>query len=219
MAVTPNGPNESTQPRGSASGSADSNTVDDLANLVLDTARAAYASRGYLGTTLKGVAAAAGVAPDVLKRYFDNRESLFAAAMRLPLDPVASINALIAPGIDGLGERLARVTLRMLDDEDTRIQLQQLMGPDGKTSAAVTTLREFLESAIVDRVASLLGVGDARLRVNVAMAHLIGAVACRYVLELEPFASASEDEFVGLVAPAMQAALTTPIPLKATVGE
>jgi AcrR family transcriptional regulator len=194
-------------------GSVESNSVDDLANLVLDTARTAYASRGYLGTTLKGVAAAAGVAPDVLKKYFDNRESLFAAAMRLPFDPVSSINALIAPGIDGLGERLVRVTLRMLDDPATLTQLQELMEPGGKSSAAVATVREFLESAVVDRVATVLGVADARLRVNVAVAHLIGAVACRYVLEIEPFASATEDQFVALVAPSMQNALTTPIAL------
>ena len=194
-------------------GSVESNSVDDLANLVLDTARTAYASRGYLGTTLKGVAAAAGVAPDVLKKYFDNRESLFAAAMRLPFDPVSSINALIAPGIDGLGERLVRVTLRMLDDPATLTQLQELMESGGKSSTAVATVREFLESAVVDRVATVLGVADARLRVNVAVAHLIGAVACRYVLEIEPFASATEDQFVALVAPSMQNALTTPIAL------
>jgi len=198
---------------------ADGNAVEELTGLVLDTARAAYASRGYLGTTLKGVAAAAGVAPDVLRRYFDNREALFVAAMRLPIDPVSSINALIAPGIDGLGERLARITLRMLDDDETRTQLQQLFGPDGGNLASVKAIREFLESEIVDRVAGLLGVGDARLRVNIAMAHLVGATAARYVLEIEPFASASEDEFVALIAPSMQRALTTPVPTREAVAE
>jgi AcrR family transcriptional regulator len=198
---------------------ADGNAVEELTGLVLDTARAAYASRGYLGTTLKGVAAAAGVAPDVLRRYFDNREALFVAAMRLPIDPVSSINALIAPGIDGLGERLARITLRMLDDDETRTQLQQLFGPDGGNLASVKAIREFLESEIVDRVAGLLGVGDARLRVNIAMAHLVGATAARYVLEIEPFASASEDEFVALIAPSMQRALTTPVPTREASAE
>ena len=60
---------------------------DDIPSQVLDAARAAYARRGYLNTTLKGVAAAAGVAPEVVRRYYDNREQLFAAAMRLPVDP------------------------------------------------------------------------------------------------------------------------------------
>jgi AcrR family transcriptional regulator len=206
-------------PQESKSGASDSNAVDDLTGLVLDAARAAYASRGYVGTTLKGVAAAAGVAPDVLRRYFDNREALFVAAMRLPIDPVSSINALLTPGIDGLGERLARVTLRMLDDDETRMQLQQLLGPEGSTLASVKTIREFLESEIVDRVAALLGVRDARVRVNIAMAHLVGATAARYVLEIEPFASATEEEFVALIAPSMQTALTTPVPIRGAIAE
>ncbi len=37
---------------------------DDVTRVLLDAARAAYARRGYLNTTIKGVAAAAGVAPD-----------------------------------------------------------------------------------------------------------------------------------------------------------
>ena len=93
---------------------------DDLTRQVLDAARAAYAKRGYVETTVKGVAAAAGVAPDVVRRYYANREALFAAAMRLPVDPATSIAQLLAPGIDGLGERMVRVTLRMLDDPETR---------------------------------------------------------------------------------------------------
>jgi hypothetical protein len=32
----------------------------------------------------------------------------------------------------------------------------------------------------------------------------------RYVLQIEPIASATEDEIVAMVAPAVQAALTTP---------
>jgi AcrR family transcriptional regulator len=155
----------------------------------------------------------------VLRRYFDNRESLFAAAMRLPLDPITSVNALLAPGIDGLGERLARITLRMLDDEQTRTQLQQLLGPDASSMSSVKAIREFLESEIVDRVAGLLGVADARLRVNIAIAHLVGAIAARYVLEIEPYVGATEDEFVALVAPVMQNALTTPVPRRRSSAE
>ena len=68
---------------------------DDLTRQVLDVARAAFARRGYLNTTIKGVAATAGVTPDVVKRYYANREALFAAAMRLPFDPATSIAQLL----------------------------------------------------------------------------------------------------------------------------
>ena len=192
---------------------------DDIARSVLDAARAAYAARGYLGTTLKGVAAAAGVAPDVLRRYYDDREALFVAAMRLPIDPSTSIAQLLAPGMDGLGDRLVRVTLRLLDDDQTREQLTQLMTAGAGAVSATSSLREFLDSAVVDRVAGALGVPDARLRVSLAMSYLIGVAASRYVLRMEPLASATEDQVVAMVGPAVQAALTTPIPMVAPESE
>ena len=183
---------------------------DDITKQVLEAARAAYARRGYLNTTLKGVAAAAGVAPDVVRRYYDNREALFVAAMRLPFDPAMSIAQLMAPGIDGMGERLVRVTLRLLDDPETRDQLAEMVRDGAGASRATASLREFLEAEVVDRAAVLLGVPDARMRVTLATSYLLGIATTRYVLKLEPLASASEDEIVQLVAPAVQMALTTP---------
>jgi AcrR family transcriptional regulator len=186
------------------------NASDDITKQVLDAARAAYARRGYLNTTLKGVAAAAGVAPDVVRRYYDNREALFVAAMRLPFDPAMSIAQLMAPGMDGLGERLVRVTLRLLDDPETRDQLAEMVRDGAGASRATASLREFLEAEVVDRAALLLGVPDARMRVTLATSYLLGIASMRYVLKLEPIASATEDEIVRLVAPAVQMALTTP---------
>ena len=183
---------------------------DDITRQVLEAARAAYARRGYLNTTLKGVAAAAGVAPDVVRRYYANRETLFVAAMRLPFDPATSIAQLMAPGIDGLGERLVRVTLRMLDDPETRDQLAEMVRDGAGASKATASLREFLETEIVDRAAQVLGVPDARTRVTLATSYLLGIATTRYVLRLEPLASASEDEIVRLVSPAVQMVLTTP---------
>jgi AcrR family transcriptional regulator len=186
------------------------NASDDITKQVLDAARAAYARRGYLNTTIKGVAAAAGVAPDVVRRYYDNREALFVAAMRLPFDPAMSIAQLMAPGMDGLGERLVRVTLRMLDDPETRDQLAEMVRDGAGASRATASLREFLEAEVVDRAAVLLGVPDARMRVTLATSYLLGIASMRYVLKLEPIASATEDDIVRLVAPAVQMALTTP---------
>ena len=183
---------------------------DDITKQVLDAARAAYARRGYVETTVKGVAAAAGVAPDVVRRYYANREALFAAAMRLPVDPATSIAQLLAPGIDGLGERMVRVTLRMLDDTETRDQLADMVRMGAGANKATASMREFLESAVVDRVVTFLGVPDARMRVTIATSYLLGIATSRYVLQLEPLASATEDEVVAMVAPAIQAALTTP---------
>lgn len=181
--------------------------ADDVRNAVVDAARGVYARQGYLGTTFKAVAAAAGVAPDVVRRYYTNREELFAAVMRLPTDPATAVAQLLAPGIDGLGERLVLVTLRMLDEPATREQIAAMVRDGSGAAKATAPLREFLESVIIDRVAALLGVPDARMRVTLATSYLVGVAGARYVMRLEPLASASEDEVVRLVAPAVQTAL------------
>lgn len=182
--------------------------TDEVRRRVLDTAQALYARQGYVSTTIKGVAAAAGVAPDLVRRYYANREELFAAAMRLPFDPATAIAQMLAPGIDGLGERLVRVTLRMLDEPETRDQIVAMVRDGAGAAKAAVTVREWLESVIIDRVAAVLGVPDARMRVTLATSYLLGVAGARYVMRLEPLASASEDEVVRLVAPAVQAALT-----------
>jgi AcrR family transcriptional regulator len=184
--------------------------TDDIKHVVLDTAREMYSRRGYVNTTIRGVAAAAGVAPDLVRSYYANREELFAAAMRLPADPATAIAQLLAPGLDGLGERLVRVTLRMLDEPETRDQIAAMMRDGAGAAKASAALREFLESVIVDRVAAALRVPDARMRVTLAISYVVGVAGSRYVLRMEPLASATEEEVVRLVAPAVQTALAGP---------
>ncbi len=193
--------------------------TDDIKQVVLDTARAMYARQGYVNTTIKGVASAAGVAPDLVRRYYANREELFSAAMRLPADPATAIAQLLAPGLDGLAERLVRVTLRMLDEPETRDQIAAMVRDGAGAAKATAPLREFLESVIVDRVAAALRVPDARMRVTLAISYVVGVAGSRYVLRMEPLASATEDEVVRLVAPAVQMALTGTAPAPVSRGQ
>jgi AcrR family transcriptional regulator len=201
-------------------------SAQDAASAVLAAARVAFASRGYASTTMKGVAAAAGVAPGVVKSLYVNKERLLAAAMRLPFDPAEAVPEMIAPGLDGMGERLVRMTLRLMGDADVRADLTRLLGSDTGRSAsgaaarvamspdagpaALSQLRfmaEYLQVAVIDRVVSAAGVPDARLRVTLISSYLVGIATTRYLLRVEPIASVSDDDIVALVAPTIQALL------------
>jgi hypothetical protein len=46
------------------------------------------------------------------------------------------------------------------------------------------------------------------MRVTLATSYLMGVAAARYVLQMEPLASASQEDVVRMVAPAVQSALT-----------
>lgn len=188
--------------------------TDDVRDAVLDAARAAFHSRGYARTTVKGVAAMAGVAPSVVSKYYANKESMFAAAMRLPFDPASSVPTLLAPGLDGMGERLVRATFEVFKDESTREDLLALFQAGNSAGKAAASLREFLEESIVDRVADLVGIPDARMRSALISSHLIGLAAIRYIVRLEPLASAPEEQIVRIYAPLIQDLLdpTKPLP-------
>jgi AcrR family transcriptional regulator len=171
---------------------------------VLKAAMAAFAARGYASTTLKGVAAAAGVAPQVLKSYYDNKEQLFAAAMRLPYDPATAIQALLAPGLDGMGERLVRLTFATFNDEQVRKDIDSIMRKGGTAGRLAGVLSEYIEFGVVDRVVANLGLPDVRLRVALISSFLMGIAAGRYIAKIPPLDTTDEDLLVRIVAPTIQ---------------
>lgn len=189
--------------------------TDDVRDAVLDAARAAFHARGYVRTSMKGVAAAAGVAPEVVNRYWNSKESLFAAAMRLPFDPASAVPELVAPGLDGMGERLTRATLDLLSDEQSRNDFIALFQAGASATKAAKGMQDFIERSFVDRLVRTLGVPDARLRVNLIVSYLIGVATTRYIVRLEPVASMPEDDLVKLVAPTIQSWLDPTKPLRA----
>lgn len=189
-------------------------STDPRARL-LEAARSAFAASGYARTTMKGVAAAAGVAPEVLRRYYDSKGDLFAAALRLPTDPATAVPALLAPGIEGLGDRLVRFMLTTLDDPQTRADLLGMLRAGGSAYSSTRTLQEYVESTVLDRVVAAVGVPDARMRVALISSYLMGIAIGRYVARIEPLASASDEHVVRMVGPVVQSLLDPRIPLPA----
>ncbi len=187
---------------------------EDAREAVLDAARAAFHTKGYAKTTVRGVAAMAGVAPNVAAKYYENKESMFAAAMKLPFDPASAIPALLAPGLDGMGERLVRATFEVFEDEETRAELMALFQVGASTGKAVASLREFIEESVIDRLAVVVGIPDARLRAALISSHLIGLGSVRYLVRLEPLASAPEEQVLRIYGPLIQDLLdpTQPLP-------
>jgi len=187
---------------------------EDAREAVLDAARAAFHTKGYAKTTVRGVAAMAGVAPGVAAKYYENKEAMFAAAMRLPFDPSSALPELLAPGLDGMGERLVRATFGVFGDEETRAELMTLFQAGASTAQAAASLREFIEESVIDRLASVVGIPDARMRAALISSHLIGLGTVRYVVRLEPLASAPEEQVLRIYGPLIQDLIdpTHPLP-------
>ncbi len=186
---------------------------DPIRDAALAAARSAFAARGYARTTYKGIAAAAGIAPAVLRKYYDSKGDLFAAAVRLPTDPASAIPTLLAPGIDGLGERLVRFTLDTLGDQEVREDLMAMIRAGASAAQVTKSLQSYLEVNVVDRIVTAVGVPDARMRVALISSYLVGIAAGRYLMRIEPLASAPEEQVVRMVSPTIQALLDPRVPL------
>jgi AcrR family transcriptional regulator len=172
-------------------------------------ARSHFSAAGYDGGTVRGIAAGAGVDPALVMHYFGSKDGVFRAAMDFPVDPAEFIPRLLAPGLEGLGERLARFFLETWDSPNGS-PLLGLIRSAVTNDRAATMLREFVGREVLGRVAGALELDRPQLRASLAASQLIGLAVLRYVIKLEPLASAPPRQVAIWVAPAIQRYLTDP---------
>lgn len=160
---------------------------------------------------MRAIAADARVDPALVLHYFGSKQDLFRAAVDFPMDPAVFIPPLLAPGVDGLGERLVRFFLETWESPAGR-PLLALIRSAVATDDAAALLREFVSREVLGRVARTLEVDDPRLRASLAASTLIGLAMLRYVVRVEPITSARPDDIATWLGPTVQRYLSEPLP-------
>jgi AcrR family transcriptional regulator len=166
---------------------------------ILAAARVLFGERGFDKASIRAIAAEARVDPALVHHFFGTKDELFVAAMQFPVDPATIV---LAGPREEIGERLVRTFLRFWEDPRLKPQFVGVIRSASTSDAGATLLRDFLSSKLFAAVAETLEVPP--LNLNAAASQVVGVVMLRYVLEMEPMASASEDELVALLAPAIQ---------------
>lgn len=158
---------------------------------ILTAARQAFGSAGYAGATIRGIARDAGVDPALVHHYFGNKDQLFAAALQLPFDPTQVIPHVLSEGLDGPGERIARTFLGTWDATPGQGPMLAMLRSAVADETSAQSLRDFLTKVVLLPLAQAAG-GDegAMLRASLAASQLVGVAVARYVVRLEPLASA-----------------------------
>ncbi|MDL4813849.1 TetR/AcrR family transcriptional regulator [Actinomadura opuntiae] len=169
---------------------------------ILAEAREMFADKGYDGTSLRAIARAAGVDPALVHHFFGTKEGVFVEAMRFPVDPSVLLPQLLALPRERVGETIVRTFLRIWGDADRRAPLLAMLRSAMTNERAAAMMREFVASALLGRAGAATGLPP--LNIQAAVGQMIGVMILRYVLRVEPMASASEDELVELVAPTLQ---------------
>lgn len=176
----------------------------DTKGLILQAAKGEFADKGFDRTTLRGIALTAGVDPALVHHYFGTKDDLLLAALEVPFDPREVVPALTAAGIDGLGERIARQFVTIWDTEEMRVPLVALVKSSLTSEAAAAQLRDGFVRMIMAPIASVIDTDDAPLRAQFVASQLLGLAVTRYVLRLEPLASAPPETVIRQIGGTLQ---------------
>jgi AcrR family transcriptional regulator len=185
----------------------------DTRGQILDSARESFARRGFSGTTIRGVATAAGVDPALVHHYFGSKDDLFLAALEIQVDPRAVVPAVLADGLDGAAERLLRLFLSVWDDPDTRLPLVALVRSSLGEEGPGDLLREAMLRIVFAPLREVLPPDEGERRAQMVATQMLGLIVGRYLLRLEPLASMTGEEVVAWVAPTVQRYLDGPLPV------
>jgi AcrR family transcriptional regulator len=174
---------------------------------ILEAARRRFAAQGFEGATMRSIAGDAGVDPALVSYYFGSKSELFLESLRLPVNPVDAIDAVIAEGLHDLGARLLTRFLQVWDSPATGEPVISVLR---SATSQPQLLREFLEHQVVPRLAATIEGPDADLRATAVATQMLGLALARYVLRVEPLASAPPEAIVPLIAPTLQRYIAGP---------
>ena len=172
--------------------------ADATRRLLLAAARRRFALDGYSSTTVRDIAADAGVNVALINRYFTSKEGLFEACLThvaVQFDRPASLT------IDQIAQSVVTRISSALHDEQM-LQLLLLLRSSGDERADLirrNTLRSFAEK-IAGVAGWTPGDTDTRgllLRAEVGIATALGMALLRSSSGLEPLSSADEGELAG----------------------
>jgi AcrR family transcriptional regulator len=183
----------SSRKRGRPKRTTQAGTTDAKA-LIVEEARRQFGERGYRDTTLRSVGQGAGVDARLVLHYFGSKRDLFRASVQLPIEPDEVIAAIFAAGVEAVPQRAVAFILSALDDPVRRDAFVGLLRAAVSEPEAADLIRDVLTERILTPIASRVGGDRPELRASMLATQVLGLAIVRYVLRLEPLASASPEQ-------------------------
>lgn len=145
----------------------------------------------------------------MVHHFFKGKDELFALSVALPADPEKVLEGVDGHAPEDRAEAIIRAVLRLWESPAQHSLVAFLRGTIG-SKAKTALLGELVSRTILSRI--MAGVpgppAEVALRGNLVATQMVGVMLVRYVVRLEPLASASPEEVVRLVAPNVQHYLT-----------
>ncbi len=180
----------------------------DTREQILQAAAEEFEHNGYDGTTMRAIAARAGVDAALIHHHFGAKADLFTAVVHSPVRPDVALVEILAGGLDGAGERIVRYIVTAWDDPTVRRRGVALLRATIGSKLAAPVARGFLSREVVGRIAEAIGGPDADRRAGLVVSQVAGLIITRYVMQLPALTHASIDDTVHAVGATLQRYLT-----------
>jgi AcrR family transcriptional regulator len=185
----------------------------DTREAILAAARGVFAEKGFDGASIRAIAGDAGVDPALVHHYFGTKDKLFLATMNAPIDP----SVLIPQALDGpreeAGDRLVRLVLSVWDSPAGGAAVALIRSAMSNDWTA-RLMREFVVTQVLRRAVAELSIdpAEADLRTALVATQIAGLAVIRYILKVEPVASAAPETLVAMIGPTVQRYLFDELP-------
>jgi AcrR family transcriptional regulator len=172
---------------------------------ILEAARRRFAADGFERTTIRAIAADAGIDPSMVMRYYGSKDGLFAAAADIDLQ----LPDLTTVPREQLGETLVRHWVERWEGDLADEALLVLFRSAITHETAAAQLRAIFAAQVAAALATVVDdPAEAPVRAGLVATQALGLALCRYVLKLPPVVALDSGALVESISPTIQRYLT-----------
>ena len=176
---------------------------------ILAAARRRFGDDGYERTTVRAVAADAGVDPSMVMRYFESKDGLFNAAIAVDLQ----LPDLRGVPPEEIPARLARHFVDRWEGDLADEAIMILLRSAVTNPTAAERLRSVFSTQVTGAVRALTGdAPGSPTRAGLLSTQLLGLALCRYILRLPPVVALSPAQVVEALTPILREILLGLLP-------
>jgi len=185
---------------------------DQTRAAILAAARRRFAADGFERTTIRAIAADAGIDPSMVMRYYGSKDGLFSAAadLDLQLPDLASVPR------EQLGETLVRHWVERWEGGSSDELLIVVFRSAITNEAAAERLRTVFGAQVANAIATIVDDrAEAATRAGLVSTQMLGLALCRYILRFAPVVALDLDTLIATVSDTVQRYLTGPLTARA----
>ncbi|UQX87752.1 TetR family transcriptional regulator [Jatrophihabitans telluris] len=193
-------------PSGRSRGRPRNTGSEDTRDHLINSARVLFAANGFNGTSVRAIAARAGVDASLIRHYFGDKAGLLVASMALPVNPVDLVREAFEQGPAGLGSRIIRTFLTAWDPH--RSVFSALLRTSMATAEQDPPVVQMMRGVVLTGLTGVMTGEDRELRAELVVAQIVGLASLRYVLAITPLANAPVEDVAARYGPALQRLIT-----------